>query len=259
MQWDLFYFFPGQLACARFYLSAFNFIYFFKNRLKAGYYRLTEPLGCLAYLLRELGVAGGWGGEDEEGGERGDVLEQREKGVLYSVANRIPPITDVRHEHHTGHAPTRLTEHLTDTHNSQTSYICDIHICDLYECVCVFIYVEGCVLPERRTPQVSWRWQSRVWAGLDGGQTACPGGVTQQGPGENSVPNRGDPPAAGEAGTTWAGEGLIWKEEKRRRISFSFKCVLTSPIRLSVSSYLSFDTTVKGLSSPYIYFLIWYQ
>lgn len=59
-----------------------------------------------------------------------------------------------------------------------------------------------------------------MWASQGGGQTACPGGVTQQGPGENPVPSRGDPPAAGEAGTTWAGGELIWREEKRVRISF---------------------------------------
>ena len=73
------------------------------------------------YLLWQLCVAGLCGGEDEDGSEGGHVLEQGEEGALHSVTDHLPPIKDVRHKHHTGHAPTSLAEHLdTETHFNKT-------------------------------------------------------------------------------------------------------------------------------------------
>lgn len=72
-------------------------------------------LRCLcvcSYLIWQLWVVSLSCGEDKDGAERGHVLQQGEEGALHSIAHCVPPLWDVWHVYHTGHASARLTENL---------------------------------------------------------------------------------------------------------------------------------------------------
>lgn len=65
-----------------------------------------------SYLFWQLWVVSLSGGKNKNRAERGHILQQGEESALHSIAHCLPPLRDMWHEHHTGHAPAGLTENL---------------------------------------------------------------------------------------------------------------------------------------------------
>lgn len=64
------------------------------------------------YLVGQVVVSHVAGGQQHDGGEGGDVLQQAEECGLEGQAHRVPPLLDVGDVHYAGGGPLGLAEHL---------------------------------------------------------------------------------------------------------------------------------------------------
>ena len=82
----------------------------------------------MTYLDGQVAVSHVAGGQQHDGGEGGDVLQQAEECGLEGQAHRVPPLLDVGDVQDAGGGPLGLAEHLgkagrevTDTITHQPS------------------------------------------------------------------------------------------------------------------------------------------
>lgn len=104
-----------------------------------------------------------------------------------------------------------------------------------------YLHLQRCLLPEHRTPPVSWHWRSTEWASPGSALVACPGGGARQEPSGSSVQNRASRPAAGEDGRLWAVGALNWKQIRTWSLVHYFNTFSTTMKAL----YESRKTTVQ--------------